>query len=643
MNVNYAPQIIDSFKASIVERILVIDDAYDAPELAEVQAGDLADVLGSSELRKHISEELLSEDDREAAMEALVESELGDEAVHNAVLSLYSAFVETRSPEVDPHGEFAALKGAALEALDPLVELLERCADAVHIRRVGKDGALRAYRALKPDLILMDFYLSPPERTARAATKGESDADRERSISLLKDILRDDESATPAVVLMSSEEVGGLTQAYRRRLKGRVTALRFGFLNKNWIDGSGPGLSACGDAADVFMDTSGSLAFGRTLEAALRRWKAGAKAGLEKLYDDLSDFDVTDFAYLLRFRLYQEGEPFADYLEWFFGESLRAIVDDEVEWNAEVFSQIDERDLTESIEGAHPFPSDRIARFFHRMRFNSRANRERKRYALGDLFVASNSRDVRLVITPDCDLVPRKKGPGASRVLTVGGKIWGLDADQAFAGEFLFYNSPKSIKWNYKDLMTHEFDDISTLCVGETVYAYFGTLRSMSAQTVQKAALADLSRVGLAVPPAVDVGAPVKAFVKKDIGGQARMVELLGFGDARAQVVLPRGGNDGRKRAVFTRKFVRELMAKVDELKEEELLEDHKSLRSSWLGDSERVRKAMLREGVELPGEGLFRVGMCVGSEKGRSWLEIVVDVSDEALIRLPGIDPLAD
>ena len=90
-----------------------------------------------------------------------------------------------------------------------------------------------------------------------------------------------------------------------------------GFLNKKWINGDGNRLTASGQAADVLMDTSRSFEFGRTLESALQRWKAGATAGLEKLYGELSDFDIKDFAYLLRFRLYQEREPFADDLEWF--------------------------------------------------------------------------------------------------------------------------------------------------------------------------------------------------------------------------------------------------------------------------------------------------------------------------------------
>lgn len=643
MTASYATQIVESFRASVLERILVVDDAYEPPELEEDGAGDLVEVLERSDLRDQLSEELLGEEDRQAALRSLAANDLDDEAIAKARSSLYSTYVETRSPVVDPGGEFEGLKGAALEALDPLTQLLQRCTDRENIARVGTTDALRAYRDLKPDLILMDFYLSPPQRTARASTKGQSDGDRARSIRSLESMLSAGADATPAVVLMSSEQVATLAQAYRRRLRGRVTALRFGFLNKSWVGGSGSELSASGDAADVLMDASGSLEFGRVLESALGRWEAGARAGLERLYDELSDFDVKDFAYLLRFRLYEDGDRFADYLEWFLGESLRAIVDENVEWNAEDFRQLNERKLTEPIEGAHPIPSDRMATFFHRVRCNSREHRTRNRASLGDLFVAANGRDVRMVVTPDCDLMPRKKGPSAVRLLTVGGKIWGIEADQAHAGELIFRNGPRAIKWNYKDLMTHEFSDVSRVTVGETPYLYFGSLREMPAQMIQKMALADLSRVGLASPPPVDVGAPVTVFVKKDRGNEAPMVELEGLGEPRAQVLMPRGGSDKHKRALFTRKFVRELIARVEELNEDDLLGDQRQYRRDWIENLEGVRKAMLRDGLKLPGEGLCNTGVYIGSKKGRRWLEIVVNVSDEALIRLSATDPLAD
>ena len=639
---NYAPQIIDGFKASVLKRVLVVDDAYDVPDLAEDSAGVLIDLLEGPALRDQLSEELLSEEDRIAAIESLTESNLDDAAVTKAMSSLYAAYVETRSPNVDPGGEFAALKGGALEALDPLTELLTRCTDAVDLRCVGRDDAVGAYRAMKPDLILMDFYLSPPERATRAATRGESDGDRERSIRVLMSMLRTAEEAIPSVVLMSSADAGGLARGYRQRLEGRVTSLRFGFLSKKWINGSGVGLRASGDAADVLIETSSSFEFGQALESALREWRTGATAGLEKLYKELSEFDTKDFAYLLRFRLYDARENFADYLEWFLGESLRAVVDDEVEWSARDFTRLNQPSLTSAIEGAHPLPSDRTAQFFHRMRFNSRQSRKRNRYGLGDVFVASNNRDVRMVITPECDLIPRENGPSASRLLTIGGVIRGLDWDHSNAGELIFRNSPKSIRWKYKDLATHKFDSLGILHVGETQYDYFGTLRPMPAQTIQKNALADLSRVGSAVTPLVDVGAPVRVFVKKDLCNQARMEEIEGLGESRVQVVMPRGGGDTRKRALFTERFVRDLVARVAGMNEDELLEDHRPHRGEWLGDLKRVRQEMLGKGLALPGESFCKVGVCVERHKGSRWLEIVVDVSDEALIRLSANDLVA-
>ena len=261
---------------------------------------------------------------------------------------------------------------------------------------------------------------------------------------------------------MSSQDVAGRKQAYLHRLEDRVMALRFGFLLKGWVQGRGQDLTASGDAADVLMDTSGSFEFGRVLEAALKVWKVGAQKALEELYLELRGFDVKDFAYLLRFRLYEEGEPFADYLEWFLGESLRALVDDKVEWATREFSRLNNRCLTQAIEGAHPLPSDRLAQFFHRLRFNSREKRKRVRLALGDLFVSSNFTSVRMVVSPDCDLVSRNGRHAASRILTIGGSIRGLHEDHAFAGELIFHNSPKAIKWNYKDLMTHEFGEYTS-------------------------------------------------------------------------------------------------------------------------------------------------------------------------------------
>ena len=639
---NYAPQIIETFVGSAIKRILVVDDAYDPPEFDPRVSGDLHGILTAEDLRERISEDVLCREDCDGAVTALIENEVDHVAIGGAVAALYAVFLETRAAAVDPGGAFADAKGTALGALDPLLELLRSCGDDAKINTVGTgDAAITVYRDFKPDLIFMDFFLSPPERTARGITKGEKDGDRIRSINLLKMMLSEDVDNDPAVILMSSEHVADRKEAYLGRLENRVMALRFGYLHKGWVRRTGQALTASGDAADVLIETSSSFEFGRTLEAALKTWRTGAEKALKHLYREMRDFDIKDFAYLLRFRLYEEGEPFADYLEWFLGESLRAIVDANVEWTNDDFTRLNDEELTQAIEGAHPLPSVRIARFFHRMRFNSWEVRRRGHFWLGDLFVAPNGKSVRMVISPDCDLVPRNGKPAASRLLTIGGKIRDLQEDRAFAGELIFHNAPKAIQWNFKDLMTHEIRDTAVLDVNDTAYEFFASMRPMPAQTIQKIALADLSRVALAAPPTVDVGAPVRVYLKKNVDNQAQVVELEGVGNAYAQVLMPRGGKDTHKRALFSSKFVRELLAKLEKLEEGDLLPDHRRYRRECIENAEQLRQAMLRDGLALPGEGVFKLVTSVGDLRNRSWLEIVIDVSDEALIDLQGTYPL--
>ena len=94
-------------------------------------------------------------------------------------------------------------------------------------------------------------------------------------------------------------------------------------------------------------------------------------------------------------------------------------------------------------------------------------------------------------------------------------------------------------------------------------------------------------------------------------------------------------------RVLFTPKFVRELLAKLDEVEEENLLLDHRLHRRNCVENATEVRKAMLRECLALPGESIFKLVASVGNPRGKAWLEIVIDVSEEALIYLHGTDPL--
>src|SRR3546814_3180302 len=97
----------------------------------------------------------------------------------------------------------------------------------------------------------------------------------------------------------------------------------------------------------------------------------------------------------------------SDYLEWIFGEGLKTLVDEKVEWGDGSFARLDEKGLSSSIEGAFDGPSLRIARMFDRIRVNHHSTRPPDRYQLGDVYLSSDGNSARVVITPDCDLVPR--------------------------------------------------------------------------------------------------------------------------------------------------------------------------------------------------------------------------------------------
>src|SRR3546814_9126256 len=60
---------------------------------------------------------------------------------------------------------------------------------------------------------------------------------------------------------------------------------------------------------------------------------------------------------------------------------------------------------------------------FDRIRVNHHSTRPPDRYQLGDVYLSSDGNSARVVITPDCDLVPRGGKPNALTVLTMAGTV----------------------------------------------------------------------------------------------------------------------------------------------------------------------------------------------------------------------------
>jgi hypothetical protein len=458
---------------------------------------------------------------------------------------------------------------------------------------------------------------------------------------------------TPAVILMSSREMKDQADAFRRSVdagaESQVMALRFRFLQKNWVTQDGKVLKIANDAADALLDTTQGFEFGSVLQQALVKWRAGAADAMKTFLEEIGGLEPKDFAYLFRFRLVTEGQRMSDYLEWMFGESLKAIVDETVDWADDAFDRLDDSELSGSIEGAFEGPSVRIARIFDRIRVNHHRTRAIARYQLGDVYTVAGGTEARVIITPDCDLVPRKGRPNAQTVLTMGGSLQSFDKENTSADQFVFPGEkPHSVKWNPKDLRSFPFDGAGSLRE-EAAFTYYGTLRPIYAQEVQRVALTDLSRVGLAVAPVMGVDAAVSAHLRvKAEGGGTKYTKLPITKAAKATILLARGdGKDGHT-VLFRRPFLHALLdalraqdpagleaADADALKKFLHESSEGSLVKGLLSDGSAAKKSE---------KGPLGVRIAIGSDANlkanNAWMNVMLELSKDAMAELLTVDP---
>lgn len=626
---NYVPLIVEEFRKCAAQKILLVDDAYDPPGFPREGAGELLELVEQDDFLELVGGEDLTPEVITNAKNALIDDPNDSTDVDLVYRSLYSAWSRDRNSKLDVDTHFADTKAAALEKLDGLTALLGRC-ENLEIRFAGADDAEQVFKAFKPDILFMDYFLSGNNQGPATTDVDRSEQDEQRSIKLVKSLLRANPEARPSVVLMSSEDMKDRAEDYRGKIDEMVLALRFGFLHKNEVRQADE-LKIEDPAADILLDTAQGFEFGRELDRSLGKWRKGAEEALASLDRELHDLDSRDFAYLLRFRLRGEGQSFADYLEWFLGESLRGAVDDTVSWNSDCFARIDDPATYAAIEGGHPYPSDRIARLYHRLRFSMPNDRPRTRFTTGDVFVNSDGTKIRAVLSPDCDLVPRKDGkPSSPRLLTVGGTLRDMKDDGAFASELLVdaKDATKAIAWSFKDVATSTMTETDNIVVDDVCYKLFGTLRPLYANSVQTLALADLGRIGLAVAPPVYRTAKVKAFLVYD--GGAKELAPARLEKQPATVFYARGGVEKDHMVLFSRSYVRSLLVALQGIDRATLTGEGKQHYDQFVAGADKVSEKLQRVGLSINGDGPFGIKVRKNRKKGGDWLQLVVMFDEE-------------
>ena len=631
-------RISDAFRRNGIERILIVDDAYDPPAIDEDTTATLAEFF-AHENGAH-SEIPISTDVLQEAESAVRDGDTESDALAEVYSALYRKFTTTRDQNLDPDGHFQLRKGRALDELSPLHLLLRNFGQHTRVRTAGLVDGREAYSEFRPQIVFLDYYLDSSREAAGDRDDTSLGSARSRSLDFLRELVADASiDDIPAVVLISTQLVVDVDE-YRHTIQGTaMMALRFGFLLKRTIQESEGTIEIEHEAAEVLLDTSQGYQLGKAIQGALHKWKIGTETAITAFVNEINDLQTKDFAYLLRFRLRDEAQPLYEYLVWLFGESLRGLIEESIDWD-DSFRNLNP-EIHASVEGALEGRTQTIAKIFHRARVNTDRIRSWRDYQLGDLFVRLEDHSVVVVITPDCDLVSRDSPPNAKRVLTMRGTLRRFDQANSAADDFLIVSDrPYSVLWDPKDLKTFPISGDGNL---RQSHVFIGTLRPLYAQETQRRALADLSRIGLPVAPALGISATARVWFRKKGGDYHEIVN----GPSVATVVPERSGRSGAHRALTARSFVHRLLDALAELQSDELnAADRNSLRMLLAQEgASKAYNVLLKDGARLSQKSFLGVGVIFGSEPRRGkdapWLQIVIDVSTDALRDFHIEDPL--
>lgn len=632
MEMKHEARIVAAIEQGEIRKVVVIDDAFDPPALGNDDAGPLLDFLESETNKGTIKRAKLEDAEVEGAIAAIQATEYSDDYLNAVITKLYGKFVEKFEQRFDPSGRFAALKGDNLRRVRPLLKLLGKCKGTV-VTRVGSDGSEADFAVLKPDAIFVDYYLDPMLSADAAPDAPREERARADSLGMLRRVLDGKPGSVPSVILMSSHSVRKEAATFRQEIaegKKRLFASRFRYISKDDLEEEEDGsIRVEGRAADALLDIAQSHKYSGSIEEALQQWRNGVDRAIEEVWATITDLELKDFAYLSRFRLAEEEQPFSGYLDWLLSEVLVDAVGRSVKWDHSSFKSLDigaiRNNAGGAIEGAFDGPTDRIAELYFRARVDARTGRQGSDMRTGDLYIHKDKPDeILAVITPDCDLMVRDQKRKAKRMMVVAGAIQKINAPDSSIADYIQLGRKKAanIVWDPKDIRTLEYGDI-----GSETHSLVGTLRPLYAQELQRRVLSDLGRVGLAVAPALAMTARA-SIVFAGMKGPIK-VAISNPGKASCVVIPKRGGTD-KARIIYQRTFASDLLDKIWAQPEGSLVADANphlgTLRNPKM--QQQLVDKLCRDG-QSEGEEAFGIKTSLRGEdaKGKiSWCQILVE-----------------
>lgn len=485
----------------------LVDDAIDDEENEDTEASCIAAGFGGlAEIRERIeTPEYFSR--LWGQYQTLSQDDLFRKLVHELV----KGFVSERRDKL-----------ASLDKLEKLI--IDSC--NIKPEKFGSDA--NADHMAQYELIFLDFYLEE-QSAADGGGREDQDLSRERSQEFLRKLIKASPARVPLVMLISSEAKASDLPEFRTHTKILASALHF--LPKNQIENNT--MRAQATILGLIKQREEVTALAKLLDL----WQNEVKTAADDLMEVVRELELSDYAYLQKYRLNYEKVPLGHYLVWLFNGFLAGKVE-------EGLHSVEVLKLVKSLATSEDFPSrvaptKAISDLYGAVTTSSvpmeidlreveatddvvqQSDAFKPVAWAGDVFVredvwqkAGGYADPRqakfdypmpeafAVVTPACDLVPGRSDK-LKTVSAIGGTLVALDEASKPTTHFLTLHEDKRfhVEWNSKWPLAIPIGAMNGSSAFEGRYRWVGRLRELYHADLQYSLVSDLGRIGLPVVP----------------------------------------------------------------------------------------------------------------------------------------------
>ena len=367
-----------------MNKIAVIDDAFDIPSIEDILTEDKEDFWDAIGENKDAMGEIIAI----AHKEVIGPDDLNEDLIarlwnHRKDLSITKELCENKLFQVTIQRQ---------SQLDPFIKLLEELNCTVIT--AGRDASL-ADSDIK--LVFLDYRLGPV-----------GSGDVEMAVKAVTRIYSDYPESKPVVILMSAARLDtDNVEDFRKRSK--LLSGSFFFVPKDELV----------DKTSLYLklwQLVTGLPFGGAIHEFVNALEDSLGAASESLFEGIRKLSLSDYAYIQKLSLQDEGQPMGDYLLWLFGSYFAQALSNskQVKHHREIIDKL----TVDELPLGQIDPSLQLKSFYSSAMFDfnagpvsshprSTADQHDQPYLqLGDIFAKDDPNDdILMVINAQCDLI----------------------------------------------------------------------------------------------------------------------------------------------------------------------------------------------------------------------------------------------